>query len=72
MRYNTQQRNQDGVEDQKKVINVAWNGIDNESLPVLLTPKQRAELDRRIDAYEEDPDDLLTWDEVLEQLRGGL
>ncbi len=38
--------------------------------PLTLSPDQRAELDRRLDAYEANPDDVLTWDEVLRRVRG--
>ncbi len=41
---------------------------DNSPTP-MLSPDQRAELDRRLDAYEANQDDVLTWDEVLERVR---
>ena len=45
---------------------------DLKSLPVALSAEQQAELARRLEAYKTNPEDVLTWDQVLEQLRGRL
>ena len=59
------------VAERLRVVEAIWDSLpEHASLPV--SPEQRAELDRRIDAYEAAPDDLLTWDQVLERLRGKL
>ena len=57
------------VEDRLRIVHAVWDSLP-EDTEVPLSPEQRAELNRRIDAYEANPDDLLTWDRVLEQLRG--
>ena len=59
------------VPERLKVVAAVWDSLD-EAAPVPLSPEQRRELDRRLDAYEANPDDTLTWDQVLERLRGRL
>jgi putative addiction module component (TIGR02574 family) len=59
------------VEDRVKIVQAVWDSLPEQAaVPTL--PEQAAELKRRLDAYEADPEDLLTWDEVLERLRGRL
>ena len=57
------------VDDRLRVVEAVWDSIGDDT-PVDLSPEQRKELDRRIDAYEAAPDDLLTWKQVLERLNG--
>jgi putative addiction module component (TIGR02574 family) len=45
-----------------------WDSIPTDA-PIEISPDQQAELDRRIAAYDKNPDDLLTWDQVLAALR---
>ena len=59
------------VEERVKIAQAVWDSLP-ERATVPASPEFAAELDRRLDAYEADPTDLLTWDEVLEQLRGRL
>ncbi|MBN2291758.1 MAG: addiction module protein [Pirellulales bacterium] len=40
-----------------------------ESPPVVLTEQQQTELIRRFEAYKANQEDVLTWEQVLEQLR---
>jgi putative addiction module component (TIGR02574 family) len=47
-----------------------WDSIPADS-PVEVSPEQRTELQRRIAAHERSPEQLLTWDEVLDRLRDG-
>jgi putative addiction module component (TIGR02574 family) len=57
------------VDDRLRVVAAVWDSLPDEAgIPV--APEQRVELNRRLDAYEANPNDLLTWDQVLEQLRG--
>ena len=59
------------VEERVKIAQAVWDSLPEQAaLPA--SPELAAELDRRLDAYEADPTDLLSWDEVLEQLRGRL
>ncbi len=57
-------------QDRLKVAEAVWESLPDQ--PAVLTAEQRAELDRRLDASDSAPDELLTWEEVLEQLRGKL
>jgi len=59
------------VDDRVRVVQAVWGSLPEQgSLP---TSAERAEeLNRRLDAYEADPENLLTWDEVLDRLRGRL
>ena len=57
------------VDDRVRVVQAVWDSLPEQASPP--TSAERAEeLNRRLDAYEADPEDLLTWDEVLERLRG--
>jgi len=57
------------IDDRLKVVEAIWDSLPEEaSVPV--SPEQREELNQRLNAYEADPEDLLTWDQVLERLRG--
>lgn len=59
------------VDDRVRVVQAVWDSLPEQaSVPTLA--EQAEELNRRVDAYEADPEDLLTWDEVLERLRGRL
>ena len=57
------------VDDRLKVVAAVWDSLPEEAA-VPVSVEQRAELNRRLDAYEANPEDVLTWDQVLEQLRG--
>lgn len=58
------------VEERLQVVEAVWNSL--ESVPVTMSPEQREELNRRVDAYEADPSRVLSWDQLLERLRGRL
>ena len=47
-----------------------WENIAESSTSVELTPEQRTELDRRIDAHKTEPGNTSTWAEVKERIRG--
>ena len=57
------------VDDRVRVVQAVWDSLPEQaSIPA--STEQAKELNRRLDAYETDPENLLTWDEVLERLRG--
>ena len=60
------------VAQRLEVVEAIWNSIAEDPTPVALSKEQQAELDRRLEAYKANPEDVLTWDQVLEQLRGRL
>lgn len=45
-----------------------WDSIAAVPEAISLTDAQRAELDRRLSAYEENPDEGIPWDEFRKQL----
>jgi putative addiction module component (TIGR02574 family) len=57
------------LEDQIEFVHKAWDEILDAGWTPELTEAQKAELDRRLAAYEADPSNVLTWDEVLAHLR---
>ncbi|MCX5643824.1 MAG: addiction module protein [Phycisphaerae bacterium] len=59
------------VDDRLKVVEAVWDSLP-EAVAGPASPEQRAELNRRLDAYEANRQDLFTWDQVLERLRGRL
>lgn len=60
------------IQERLKVVEAVWDSIDEDGSIFSPSPSQRAELDRRLAAHEADPESSLTWDQVLERLRGEL
>lgn len=60
------------LEERIRLVEDLWDSIaaDQSSLP--LTLEQRAELDRRLDAYEVDGDAGHTAEELIEKIRANL
>ena len=56
------------VADRLRVVESLWDSIQSDT-PVSLSPDQRDEIHRRIDAHEANPGELLTWNQVLDRLR---
>lgn len=56
------------IHDRLLVVERLWDSIPADSA-VEVSPEQQAELQRRIAAHERSPEQLLTWDEVLDRLR---
>jgi putative addiction module component (TIGR02574 family) len=56
------------IQDRLRVVESLWDSIPADTA-VEVSPEQRAELQRRIAARERSPEQLLTWDEVLDRLR---
>ncbi len=56
------------VNDRLHVVESLWSSIESDT-PVALSPGQRDEINRRIEAHQANPSELLTWDQVLDQLR---
>jgi putative addiction module component (TIGR02574 family) len=47
-----------------------WDRIADEVDSADLTDEQREELDRRLQAHRENPDDVTPWEDVRKRLRG--
>lgn len=60
-------------EERLALVEEIWNGIAADPNPFPLTESQAAELQRRMNAYQADPDDVVPWetvrDEALKRLR---
>jgi len=56
------------VIDRLRVVESLWDSIGSDT-PVSLSPDQREKINRRIEAHEANPSELLTWDKVLDRLR---
>lgn len=51
-----------------QVVEAVWNSIAEDPTPITLSEDQKAELTRRLEAYKANPEDVLTLDQILEQL----
>ena len=60
------------VDERLMVVEAVWDSLTDDASLIPLSPVQRAELDRRLDAHEANPSNVLTWDQVLERLQGQL
>jgi len=56
------------VEDRLLIVQRLWDTIPAET-PVQLSPSQKEELERRIAAYDADPDSALTREELEQRLK---
>jgi putative addiction module component (TIGR02574 family) len=53
-----------GITDRIRLVQAILDSIAAEQVDPDLTESQKQELDRRIDDYEANPDNVLTWEEV--------
>lgn len=51
-----------------RLVEEIWDSIAEVPEDVSLTPEQRAELERRLEAYERNPEAGIPWDEVKAKL----
>lgn len=56
------------VEERVQLIEAIWDSIAADPTALSLTDAQREELDRRLDDFERDPADTLSWAEVRASL----
>ena len=52
------------------LVQAIWDSIAAEQAYPDLTEPQKRELDYRIDDYEMNPDNVLTWEEIKASIRG--
>ncbi|NER92609.1 MAG: addiction module protein [Symploca sp. SIO1B1] len=52
------------IEERIRIVQAIWDSIAAEQAYPDLTERQKRELDDRINDYESNPDNLLTWEEV--------
>ena len=58
------------VEDRILLVQAIWDSIAAEQAYPDLTEVQKRELDYRIDDYEMNPDNVLTWEEIKASIKG--
>lgn len=57
------------LDERIRLVEDLWDSIAADQCALPLTPEQRAELDRRFDAYEADGDPGRPAEEVVEEIR---
>jgi putative addiction module component (TIGR02574 family) len=57
------------IEERIRIVQAILESISLDQSVPDLTIAQKQELDRRITAYEANPDDVMTWDEVKDSIR---
>jgi putative addiction module component (TIGR02574 family) len=57
------------VSERLRLAEALWQSLEGEPEVFHLTDGQRQLLDRRLDAFLANPDDVLSWDEVKASLR---
>ncbi len=58
------------VQDQVDLLHQIWDRLAEAGWQPELTEEQKAEFDRRLDAYEADPSIAFTWDDIVKHVRG--
>lgn len=58
------------IEDRIRLVQAIWDGIAAEQAYPDLTDTQKRELDDRIDDYEMNPDNILTWGKIKASIKG--
>jgi len=54
--------------DRIELIEALWESIAREGYEPELTREQAAELDRRLEAHQRNPDDVVSWDSIKADL----
>lgn len=57
------------IEDRILLVQAIWDSIAAEQAYPDLTEPQKRELDYRIDDYETNPDNVLTWEEIKASIK---
>lgn len=52
------------IDEQIELVEAIWNGIVSRGAVPPLTEAQKIELDRRLADHLENPDDVVSWDEI--------
>ncbi len=61
----------DSLSIDEKILHVQelWDRIAESAPDLVLTPAERAELDRRLEAHRKHPEDAVSWEEALRRIR---
>jgi len=58
------------IEERIRLVQAIWDSIAAEQAYPNLTETQKRELDHRIDDYEINPDNVMTWEEIKGSIQG--
>ncbi|GAH50306.1 unnamed protein product [marine sediment metagenome] len=56
-------------EEKLQLVEEVWDELSEHSEDIPLTEAQKKELNRRLDEYEKNPENVLTWEEVKASIR---
>ena len=51
-----------------ELVEVLWESITQDGYEPVLTPEQADELDRRVEAHRRNPNDIVSWESIKEDL----
>jgi len=54
--------------EQIELVDALWESIAKQGYEPPLTPEQAAELDRRLEAHRQQPDDVVSWDSMKQEI----
>lgn len=54
--------------EQIELIEALWESIAKQGYEPPLTSEQAAELDRRLEAHRRNPDDVMSWDSIKQEI----
>jgi putative addiction module component (TIGR02574 family) len=57
------------IDDQIDLVQQVWQGIVASGWQPELSVEQRAELDRRLDALDANPHDVVSWNDIVNHVR---
>ena len=57
------------VDDQIELVQCVWDRLVDSGWQPEVTEEQKAELDRRWQEHEANPDNVVTWESIVEHLR---
>ena len=60
------------IDERIRLVEDLWDSIASDQNALPLTPAQKAELDKRLDAYEASKDAGRPWEEVISEIRDKL
>lgn len=57
------------IENQLQFVQLLWDKIADAGWQPVLTDAQKVEFDRRLDALDSNPNDVITWDAITDFVR---
>ena len=56
------------IEERLQLVEDIWDSITRDTEALRLSDAQKAELDRRLDQYRQDPESAISWEQIREEL----